>query len=128
MIVFFRQAKGLIDVQRHRLEVRTEILCVGQPCRTQRTQRCEIRRLAERVSPANLVCQPGRHVIELTGHPLAQIDPRTHASIRARVVQPAQLDQRVTDLIGVAAPRLGLSGLQSAENVGEDELFRYVNK
>ena len=29
---------------------------------------------------------------------------------------------------GVAAPRLGLSGLQSAENVGEDELFRYVNK
>ena len=29
---------------------------------------------------------------------------------------------------GAAAPRLGLSGLQSAENVGEDELFRYVNK
>jgi len=29
---------------------------------------------------------------------------------------------------GVAAPRLGLSGLRSVENVGEDELFRYVNE
>ena len=28
---------------------------------------------------------------------------------------------------GIAAPRLGLSGLRSVENVGPDELFRYVN-
>ena len=28
---------------------------------------------------------------------------------------------------GIAAPRLGLSGLHAVENVGADELFRYVN-